>query len=85
MSDSSQPPNQRSSTHDAELAKRAADRYNTASDLAEDLRHWQAKRKKGVRRQALGDRGGVRKQGTGASGGEEGRRGRGETNPEAAA
>ena len=27
------------------LAKRAADRYTTAFDLAEDLRHWQAKRK----------------------------------------
>jgi len=28
------------------LTKRAADRYTTAFDLAEDLRHWQAKRKR---------------------------------------
>jgi len=39
------------------LAKQSADRYTTAFDLADDLRHWKARRRKkavGDRRQALG-------------------------------
>ncbi len=41
------------------LSKRAADRYTTAFDLAEDLRHWRTKRKKkasGDKRPAIGER-----------------------------
>ncbi|HVC97017.1 MAG TPA: SUMF1/EgtB/PvdO family nonheme iron enzyme [Pirellulales bacterium] len=69
------------------LAKRSADRYTTAFDLAEDLRHWQARRRKkavGNRRergQVTGDRLQVAAEG----GGEKGKRGRGETETTAAA
>jgi len=65
------------------LAKRAADRYPTSLDLADDLRHWQAKRR---RRRADPLRGcpGVSPPVAAEGGGEKGRRGKGEIVPAAA-
>ncbi|HEV3023281.1 MAG TPA: serine/threonine-protein kinase, partial [Pirellulales bacterium] len=48
------------------LSKRAAERYSTAFDLADDLRHWQTRRKKqGGRRQASDGQRGTRTRGKG--------------------
>ncbi len=69
------------------LAKRASDRYTTAFDLAEDLRHWQTKRRKKAsgeeREQRRADPlracPGVSPPGAPHGGGEKGKKGRGES------